>query len=373
MGERSDFESSRNVVDAILVTSLIPSPDLPRPSCGTMSNMAGRGSTAKLHHYVPQGYLRGFATEKGRTKVVPLDRSRKPFISSVKNVAAQTHFYTVEGIEEPDEFEKALSGVEGEAINIIRQFERTEFPPTETDRWTFSYYMALQSVRGPDTRKTMEHLRAKIVRLEIGAGGRKNVGNWIRKNFGFDSSPEQEERIWVEATQPDGPPISFSNSAHIQHLVDTAEELTPYFAARPWSLVRFNRRSLVTSDAPVSLIRNPQDKAWEGVGFMTAWGIAFPLTRKLGLLLNDPTVMLDGLESDDPRVQEIRGAVLRGEADGIQTGTTAMEKLFNEHSAHSAREYVYHHPEDAMFVPDGLPEPNLINMSAGGLFEPSRV
>lgn len=331
--------------------------------------MTGKGNTAKLHHYVPQGYLRGFATEKGRIVALPLDRSRTSFTSSVKNVAAQTHFHTVDGLEEPDEFEKALSGVEGQAISIIGKLEESKFPLSESDRWTFSYYMALQSVRGPDTRKTMEQIRAKFVRVEIGAGGRKNVSNWTKKNLGFDPSPEQEDRIWAEATQLGGPPISFSNFAHIQHMVDTAEKLTPYFAARPWSIVKFEQLSLITSDAPVNLIPNPKDAASEGVGFMTAWGITFPLTRKLGLLMSDPMVMLDGLESDDSRVQELRGAILRGEADRMQTGTTAMEKLFNEHLAHSAREYVYHHPEDTKFVPDGLPEPNLINMSAGGFMD----
>jgi hypothetical protein len=77
----------------------------------------------------------------------------------------------------------------------------------------------------------------------------------------------------------------------------------------------------------VSLIGNPQDEAWKGVGFMTAWGITFPLTRKLGLLMNDPMVTIEGLGIEDSRVQEIRAAVLRGEADGAQKGTTAMEKL----------------------------------------------
>jgi len=50
-----------------------------------------------------------------------------------------------------------------------------------------------------------------------------------------------------------------------------------------------------------------------------------------------------------------------------------MEKLFNEHLAHSAREYVYYHSEEAKFVPDGLPGPNLINMSAGGFMERSSM
>ena len=61
-----------------------------------------------------------------------------------------------------------------------------------------------EGVRGPDTRKTLEDLRAKFVRVEIGDGGRKNVGNWVKKNLGFDPSAEQADRIWAEATQPGG-------------------------------------------------------------------------------------------------------------------------------------------------------------------------
>jgi len=327
------------------------------------------GSIAKLHHYVPQSYLRGFATEKERITAIPLDRSRQSFTPSVKNVAAQTHFHTVDGLDEPDEFEKVLSGIEGEAVEIIRRLENGKFPLPEDDRWKLSFYIALQSARGPDTRKTIENLQAKIVRVEIGAGGRKNVNRWIKKNLGFEANDEQADRIWKEATQPGGPPITFSNLAHIQHMVQTAEHLMSYIATRPWTLVRFDRRSLITSDAPVSLIRNPKDEPWEGVGFGTAWGISFPLTRKLGLLMSDPMVMLDQFEANDPRIQSIREAVLRGEADRVEKGTTAMEKLFNEHTAEHAREYLYRHPDDDKFVPDELHEPTLINMDAGGFMD----
>ncbi|TWJ07601.1 uncharacterized protein DUF4238 [Stackebrandtia albiflava] len=332
--------------------------------------MTGKKSTAKLHHYVPQAYLRGFATNKERIRVIPLDRSRQPYTPSVKNVAAQNQFHAVGEFEEPDAFEKALSEVEGQALGIIRGFADGEFPPSEENRWAFAHYTALQSVRGPDTRRTTEHLRATMVRLEMGTGGRKNVSAWIRDNLRFDPTPEQEARIWDEATQPGGPPIGFSNLAHIQNAVKTAIELTPYLATRPWALVRFDRRSLITSDAPVSLVRRPNAKSWEGVGFATAWGVTFPLTRKLGLLMSDPMAMLEGVGAGDSRVQQLREMVLAGRIDQIQSGTTAMEKLFNQHTAEAAREYVFHHPEDERFVPADLPEPDLINIKpVGGLVD----
>lgn len=328
--------------------------------------MAGKGNTAKLHYYVPQAYLRGFANDKGRITVVPFDDSRKTFVSSVKNVAAQSHFYTIDGLSEPDEFEKALSRIEHDATLILRDFETGMFPPSEADRQTLSFYMALQCVRGPDTRKTMDYIHAKQIRVEVGAGGRRNVASWIKKNFGLDPTPEQENCSWEAATQPGGPPIVFSNQTHIEHMVETAEELTSYMECRPWILVQFDRRSLITSDAPISMIPNPDHEQWQGVGFATAWGITFPISRKLGLLMCDPGVLLSGLTPQNPRVQETRTAILRGTYDQQQPGTTAMEKLFNERSVGSASEYVYHHPDDAQFVPDNLPEPNLVKMSVNG-------
>lgn len=325
---------------------------------------------AKLHHYVPQAYLRGFATEKERIVAVPLDTTRSPFTTVVKNVGAQTHFHTITGAEEPDGFEKVLSSVESEAIAIIRRMEGGEFPLPQQDRMALSFYLALQSVRGPDTRRTIEHLQAKMIRLEVGAGGRENVGRWIKGHFGFDATEEQQQRIWDEATQPGGPPLTIAVADHIRHMVDTAEDLAKYLVTRPWSLHKFDRRSLITCDAPVSLIRGRDDaEHWMGVGFATAWAVAAPLTRKLGLLMSDPMPLIERFETGHPMIQQVRDKVVSGRLDSVQTGTTAMERLFNDHTAHNAREYIYRHPDDERFVPMDLPGPSLINMDAHGLLD----
>ena len=64
--------------------------------------MAGK-QQSKLHHFVPQGYLRGFANAKEQVKVVPLEPSRTPFTTAVRNVAAQNNFHTTQEFEEePD-------------------------------------------------------------------------------------------------------------------------------------------------------------------------------------------------------------------------------------------------------------------------------
>ena len=155
--------------------------------------MSGGNKLSKLHHYVPQAYLRGFGNDKSRIAVAPLDSSRKRFVSSARNIAAKKHFHTINELDEPDAFEKALSAVESEASKIIQSMLEDDFSLTEQDRWRFSYYMALQSVRGPDTRASIEHIAAEMTRIEIGAGGRKNVGRWIKDKIGVDASEADEE------------------------------------------------------------------------------------------------------------------------------------------------------------------------------------
>lgn len=234
----------------------------------------------------------------------------------MKNVAAQTHFYRVSDLDQPDLFEDLLSDIEAAAQTVIKKLDQgCPLPLAEQDRADLAIFMAMQAVRGPDTRRTSELVRAKMIRTEVGAGGRANVAAWARKNLGIDPDEELAQQIWDQATQPDGPPLRYSNRAHIEFQVETAQELVRYIAGRPWAFIRFEKRSLITCDSPVSLIHHPDIPDEMGVGFATAWGIGFPLTRKLGLLATDPTVVTDEWESEDPRFQRYREGVYKGEAD----------------------------------------------------------
>ncbi|WP_133617116.1 DUF4238 domain-containing protein [Leucobacter luti] len=327
-----------------------------------MINRMASGNTSKLHHYVPQGYLRGFATDQNRISVRPLDQSRKPFISNTRNIAAQSHFHTLNDALEPDGFEKNLSELEGQAVGIIRRLIDGELPISEEDRYALSYFIALQSVRGPETRRTIDQLQAHIVRAEVGMGGRENVSRWVKKRLGFEPTVEQAERIWEEATQPGGPPIKLSNRRQIEHMVNTAQEITQYIFMRPWSIVHFKRRALLASDAPVTLVPHEDEEPWMGVGFQTAWGITFPLSRRCGLLMSDPIPMIRDFSEE--HVDRLRQGIIEGKADRIQAGSTALERFFNHNTIYNAREYIYFHPDDEAFVPVDLPEPELTSLKA---------
>jgi hypothetical protein len=314
-------------------------------------------SVAKRHHTLPQFYLRGFSgNDQLATVRLP---GEKRFVQSIRKAAAEMNFYALDGHEDgPDAFEKLLSSIEGETGHVFGLIADGVWPLDPEDRGTLAFFIALQAVRGPEQRRNMEHLAAQVARLEIGYGGRANVADWVQRNRGISVSEEQAEKIWHEATRPEGPPIRIQPTAHIEQMARLSEALLPYILGRPWTLVRFDKRSLVTCDTPVGLVPHVDDEPWSGVGFMTAWGITYPLTRKLGLLMADPMVLAEtGVTVD---------RVHAGNFDRTEAGTTRMEKFFNHFTIGSASLWVYHHPEDGRFLPDTLPQPSPVTMGMAG-------
>lgn len=318
---------------------------------------------AKRHHHVPQFYLRGFADGEQITTVrLPGD---KRYTSSVRKTAAENGFYAVPGHQDgPDVFEKILGDAEGEASVVFKKLEAGTWPLVLDDRVTLASFIALQVARGPEQRRNMQHLQAQIARLEVGAVGKAGVKGWAKRKLGLDLDDAAAELVWNQATGPEGPPVQVSALSHIRQMGEMVQGLVKYIAGRPWTLVRFDKRSLITSDTPVALVPHPEDDdedeeftALRGVGFMTAWGITYPLTRKLGLIMSDPMVFADevGVER-----------VARGEMDKAQRGTTQMEKFINYSTTSSASLSLFHHPDDRRFVPDELPEPDPITLRMDG-------
>lgn len=315
---------------------------------------------AKLHHTVPKFYLRGFANSDERITTVRLPGD-KSYTQLIDKTAAINHFYSIDHPQGSDAFEKALSDMEGGAASVLRAIEGGLWPLTEEQRGTLGTFMAMQAVRGPDHRRTMHYLAAKMTKLEVEVGGRENVQQWVKNRYGLELDDDEAEVVWQEATQPGGPPISFTPEAHIAHFVETAAKLVQYILGRPWTLARFERRCLYTCDSPVGLVPRPEDEPWQGVGFMTALAITFPLTRKLGLVMGD----IMPLAEANIDVDRVRA----GEGDGVEPGTTSLARLFNDTTVDSASEYIYHHPDDVNVLPSPLPEPRLTTIGVPGLDE----
>ncbi|MBX3438558.1 MAG: DUF4238 domain-containing protein [Planctomycetaceae bacterium] len=313
-------------------------------------------NTARRHHTVPQFYLRGFA-DNDQIATVRLPGDQR-FVQSVKDASVTKNFYSVEGhLGGEDVIEKELSKIEGAVAAILKKIVAGSWPLDPDDRMSLGFFVALQATRVPVQRRSMEGMAAQIMRLQIGAGGKDSLRKRLEEQGG-EVDDELVENVWDLATQPGGPRLQMSNEGHIKHMVELAESLVKYVVGRPWVLVQFDRRSIFTSDSPVGLIPHPKDEPWRGVGYMTAWGITFPLTRKLGLLMGNPEALIDG------RIPVER--VHQGDVDRTQFGSTALEKLFNGTTVMNASEWLFHHPDDEKFVPEELPMPDAVGMEMDG-------
>lgn len=312
---------------------------------------------AKRHHTVPQFYLRGFARD-GQVTTVRLPGQHR-FPQSVRDASVANNFYSVAGHPDgADVFERDMADVEGDAAPIFDRVARGAWPLGKEDRMTLGYFVALQAVRITSHRSTMDYVYAQVLRLQVGAGGKAGVRRKLEEK-GQPVTDDLVDRLWTQATRPEGPPVKWSQIEHLQHIVSVSEELLKYIVGRPWSLMSFDRRSLITSDSPVGLVGHPDEEPWRGVGFMTAWGITFPLSRKQGLLLGS----IDPLIELGVPVEQVH----EGRADTMLEGTTKFEKFFNSHTVDNANQWLFHHPDDAKFVPPDLPDPRPVTVEMSGV------
>ncbi|MDY7541833.1 DUF4238 domain-containing protein [Cryobacterium sp. 5B3] len=266
----------------------------------------------KRHHVVPQFYLRGFALTERLTAVQLSDGRRFPTV--VRKAASETHFYRLapDHRSGPLALENAFSRLEDDAAAILKRIIDGLWPLNFHGRRQLSFFIAVQLLRGPRFRGALEASGA------IGTNGNGSAMTAI--------------------------------DMHAHQIATLAEEWMPQLVDRPWSLVRFTNRSLITSDSPVSSTPplNYDAGRWAGAPFADAKEVLYPINRKIGLMMRDRN-QISGFDRQR-RTQE-------GVFDQIRSGTVRLEQHFNRSTAETATRCLYHHPSDAKFVPPEVPEP----------------
>jgi hypothetical protein len=306
------------------------------------------GQTKRRHHTVPAFYLRGFADDETLLTITLPGAPR--FKQSVKNATVETDFYAIPGHEDGDDvLEDALAILEGKVAPVIARIMAKE-PLLPGDRGTLGYYIAIQGARSPAQKRNADALKAQIARLEIGQGGRARFGE---RFAGLDLTQEQLDELWDQAMQPEGPPLEISSTEFASQMLANADHLVPYIVGRPWTLIYFDRRALITSDDPVNLVPSEDANDGEGIGYATAGEIIMPIGRRVALVMGNLAEASENLSFEE---------VVAGSHDTARVGTTELERALNEQTARTASKWIYVHPDDERFVPQHLPEPTPVSM-----------
>ncbi|OIQ94668.1 hypothetical protein GALL_233260 [mine drainage metagenome] len=306
----------------------------------------------RRHHTVPRFYLEGFASG-GQVRTVELPGVKR-FNQSTGNASAITDFYTLydENGQPSDVIEAAFGEIEQlVAPTLAGVIHKGVWPLAGADREAVAMWLAVQYVRGPDYRRQVEQISAAFSKMEISMGGRDALRATARERVGRDITDDELDVLWAQATSREGPPIELTALGHARQIGETLPEIYPYFYRRHWSVVRFARKSLLTCDTPVSLVPDWHSPE-EGVGLLTAWAIAVPLSRRVALLLKAPASDLE-FETEP------------GDADVELPASTELARMFNQMTVSNARRWIFLHPDDEAVVDAfALHEPRHIEMIA---------
>lgn len=252
---------------------------------------------AHNHHFVPQGYLRGFADGVGRkARLLTIDRFEgRAFKTLVRNVAASRDFRRIEaeGVQ-PNYLEEGLGKFEAVAAEALRRIESAQSLDSDQDRLILINLIALLAAQNPRSRLRFGRFLGDTFRLmaEAMVSTRErwsSVQEQIKAAKGEvrdDASFSYEQmRDFVHSDDYD---IGADQTYQIGLELRSMDAILRALVSRQWSLFRAPQASgdFVTSDHPVCLLDiSDNPSSIYGVGFgMTQTAVLFPLSRRLMLL-----------------------------------------------------------------------------------------
>ena len=276
-------------------------------------------STARRHHYIPQGYLAAFTktgTKDGQFWVMEVE-SGNCFSTSPKNVGVARDFNRIDAGGQPiDALESALASFEDEAIDAIRKVLAKRTFPDATDFNVILNFVGLIAVRNPRSRDTFNQAREQTIHMigDLLVSDRCIFESYVRRaaeagyisdtNVSFEELKKfvEERRYTIKFHPQDNSSIEFK----------TLEKLLPILGQRTWSLFLTPPvgPEFICSDHPVTLVWKDGRGGPVGFGLLQT-EVFVPLGREVGLYgtFEDPLPPVVNLRTEAVAAMNTRSVV----------------------------------------------------------------
>lgn len=245
------------------------------------------GSEARNHHYIPQGYLRGFATCRGEKKRqwtthVSDFKQLRAFDVNVKSVCSQRDFNRVEipGTD-PNVIESRMAEFESKAIEAVRRVAKSGVFEGEDAILTLNL-MALLAVRSPEGREGMRAFHERVKRMLL-AHITASKETW---DAATGTSTELEYEKARDFSERGEFTVAVAREQHLRTEIQLTEPVLASLAKRRWTVytVDGSYGEFLTTDRPVTLSfvdpQNVPPLLRGSPGFdLVGTEIHFPLTR----------------------------------------------------------------------------------------------
>lgn len=248
---------------------------------------------ARMHHWVSQGYLRGFARPGAPDHVWAYDfKLDKSFTPNTHNVAAERDFnrIDIEG-HPPDVVETALSAFEGEAIAAIKATaEGNDHFSSDDARISILDLIALYAVRNPRLRELHRDFRErgskKIMNRVLSSKGLFEAQVRKAKEAGFIDPDAVADYDAVKDFEERGEfRVELAREEHIRQEFEVHDAVLQTLGQRQWAIIRATPDSgyFVTCDHPVLL--RPTRLGVRPLAFgLKSAAVLFPMTRDAFLI-----------------------------------------------------------------------------------------
>ncbi|WP_055548669.1 DUF4238 domain-containing protein [Streptomyces kanamyceticus] len=288
-----------------------------------MSESSEKSKLKRRHHTVPRLLLRRFADGQ-RIMRVPLDGGERRLVG-IADVTVQRDFYSMldENGQLDDTVEDMLAELEGKAAKVIREITDGAWPLPVAERAVLAEWMAAQYARIPAARKARNEMADHLGKVMIAMGGKPEIRRRLEETSTEPVSDEQVDALWDELTDFDGYYAEMSVNEHMASMGQSMRTACEVFMARSWGLIKFEHRTLLIPDHPVTLVRADDAPRFRGVGIGNAAGILMPIDRRVAIIMASP-----------------------GHDDFIERPNTKLAKELNQRFADNARRELFHHPDD---------------------------
>ena len=288
-----------------------------------MGKSSKKSKLKRRHHTVPRLLLRRFADGK-RLMRVPLDGGVKRLVG-IADVTVHSDFYSMrdEKGQLDDTVENLLAELEDKAALVIRTvIDEGVWPLPIEERAVLAEWIAAQHVRIPAARTAHNEMADQFSKMLIAVGGKPEVRRHMETDATEPVSDEEVEEMWESLTDFDSYNAEMSVNDHIVSMGQSMATAYEVFMARSWGLIRFERRTLLIPDHPVTLVRDEDMPRWFGVGIANAAKVLVPIDRRAAIIMAGPG------------------------PDVFYPASTKAAKELNQRFAWNARKELFHHPDD---------------------------
>lgn len=256
-----------------------------------MSAQPPRRNRAKHHHWVPQFYLRYFATADTRETDSPQvwifskhDEDGNEALTSVRNVCGKRYLYAPRqlGGERDWALEDDLTRVEGMLGEVWSALASNYVDlASESIRKAVALFVAIMHMRHPDTRKMVEHVHGELVDL-YESGPKEPDGTPAVSSFEVQGRTyELDTSNWFAYRDHgrDGHDREFAKVVRSE-----AGVMAKHLLGKRWSVVCCDADTFVTTDKPVVLSNQYRERFGYGTRGTV---LTLPLSPTRLLIMDD--------------------------------------------------------------------------------------